>query len=400
MNIAEEEMTCSAKNIVPASQDDTFHTADVVTMGAAHAAHDMYFSFLPTILPLLIQNLSLNTTQAGLLSAFSQIPNLLQPVIGNLADRKNLKILVVLAPTLSGAFLTLVGVAPSFGVVAFLMVLAGFSTAGFHSIAPALATARAGKQVGRGTGLFMVGGELGFGLGPLLVVASIGILTLKGLPWLMVLGMLASVILHFRLKNISTVRTTHTETTLTIREVLLQMRGLLIPIMAITFITGFLSANLVNYLPTFLTGEGASLAIAGISLTVIELAGTLGVFLMSMISDRVGQRNIALVGILASGLFSLGFLQVQGFLQVVMLIGIGLTSFIANPAYLSLIQSRYSNNRSLATGLYMSASFVLRSLVVVLVGVLADQFGMRTVFTASAMFSLLALPVLFFLPQR
>ena len=154
----------------------------------------------------------------------------------------------------------------------------------------------------------MVGGELGFGIGPLLVVATIGTLTLRGLPWLMTLGMLASVILYFRLKNVSTVRHAQAEAGLPVRQALMQMSGLMLPIMAITFITSFLTANIVNYLPTFLSSEGAAFALAGASLSVVELGGTIGVLLMGLFSDRLGQRNIALGGTLVSVAFSLGFL--------------------------------------------------------------------------------------------
>lgn len=406
MTVTKEELKLSTTLPVQIPREnfkeDVFHTAEVVTVAAAHGAHDTYFSFLPTILPLLIRNLALNTTQAGLLTAFSQIPNLLQPVIGHLADRKNLKLLVVLAPTLSGILITLVGVAPTFGLAALLLVLAGFSTAGFHSIAPAMVSARSGKKVGRGMGFFMVGGELGFGIGPLVVVATIGYLTLKGLPWLMALGMLASVILYFRLKNVSTVRRAQAEAgaSLSVKEALGQMRGLMLPIMTVTFITGFLNANIVNYLPTFMASEGVTFSVAGISLSVVELGGTLGVLLMGLFSDRLGQRNIALGGTLASVAFSLGFLLAHGWLQFALLIGIGLSAFIANPAYLAMVQSRFTNNRSLANGIYMSSSFILRSIVVVIVGALADRFGMRPVFMGSALVTLLALPVIWMLPKR
>jgi FSR family fosmidomycin resistance protein-like MFS transporter len=404
MDTIEEELTLVTAEPVQKSLEksfeDTFHTAEVVTVAAAHGAHDTYFSYLPTILPLLIKNLSLNTTQAGLLSAFSQFPNLLQPVIGHLADRKNLKMLVVLAPTLSGILITLVGVAPTFGVAALLLLLAGFSTAGFHSIAPAMVSARAGRKVGRGMGFFMVGGELGFGIGPLVVVATIGILTLKGLPWLMTLGMLASLILYFRLKNVSTVRHSQAEAGLPVREALLQMRSLILPIMAITFITGFLNANIVNYLPTFMSSEGAVFAVAGASLSVVELGGTIGVLLMGLFSDRLGHRNIALFGVLASAAFSVGFLLVHGWMQMVMLVLVGLSAFIANPAFLAMIQTRFTRNRSLANGVYMSSSFILRSIVVVIVGMLADRFGMRPVFMGSALAALLSVPAIFMLPKK
>ncbi len=398
MNITEEQSSLS----IPAdtAQNEDFQTAEVVTVAGAHGAHDTYFSFLPTILPLLIEKFSLSTTQAGLLTAISQIPNLLQPVIGLLADRKNLKMLVVLAPALSGILITLVGVAPDYGTVALLLLLAGFSTAGFHSIAPGMVGARSGRKVGRGMGFFMVGGELGFGVGPLLVVAAIGYLTLRGLPWLMALGLLASFILYFRLRDISTVRHIENRSSLPVRQVLTEMPELLVPIISVVFITAFLTANIVNYLPTFMAREGVSFSLAGASLSVVEISGTVGVLLMGLFSDRLGQRNVAIAGTIASVIFSAGFLWTQGWLQILMLMGIGLTVFVPNPAFLAMIQTRFQYNRSLVNGIYMSSSFILRSAVVVIVGLLADRFGLRPVFGWSAAASLLAVPIMLLLPDR
>jgi FSR family fosmidomycin resistance protein-like MFS transporter len=232
------------------------------------------------------------------------------------------------------------------------------------------------------------------------VVATIGYLTLKGLPWLMTLGMLASVILYFRLKNVSTVRHFQAEAGLPVRQALKQMSGLMLPIMSISFITGFLGANIVNYLPTFMSGEGAAFALAGASLSVVELSGTLGVLLMGLFSDRLGQRNIVLYGTMISVVFSMGFLLLQGWIQIAMLIGVGLSAFVANPAFLSMIQTRFTRNLSLANGIYMSSSFILRSIVVVIVGLMADRFGMRPVFIGSVLMALLSLPFIFMLPPK
>jgi MFS transporter, FSR family, fosmidomycin resistance protein len=390
----------SMREILDETPDETFHTAEVVTVAGGHLAHDTYFSYLPTILPLLIQNLALNTTQAGLLSAVSQIPSVFQPLIGHVADRKNLKMLVVLAPAVSGILITLVGVTPSFGLVAFLLLLAGFSTAGFHAIAPSMVSAKSGRKLGRGMGFFMVGGELGYGIGPLIVVATVTYLGLKGLPWLMSLGILASIILYFRTRTISTKRQAHEEPSLPVREALAQMKDLILPIMAIVFISGFLTANLVNYLAVFMSSEGLPYWIAGGSLSILELAATVGVFLMGMVSDRLGQRNIVLIGTVTSSIFALLFLFVTGWMQFVMLLLCGLTVFIANPAFLAILQTRFPTNRSLANGMYMSTSFIIRAVVVVLVGALADLFGLRNVFIGSAAGVLLALPFIFMLPKK
>ena len=68
----------------------------------------------PPLLPVLIEKFSLSNAQAGLLNVFLQWPSLLQPFIGYLADRRNLRILVVAAPAIAGVCMSLLGVAPSY----------------------------------------------------------------------------------------------------------------------------------------------------------------------------------------------------------------------------------------------------------------------------------------------
>jgi len=77
-----------------------------------------------------------------------------------------------------------------------------------------------------------------------------------------------------------------------------------------------------------------------------------------------------------------------------------MSAFVANPAFLSMIQTRFTRNLSLANGVYMSSSFILRSIVVVLVGIMADHYGMRPVFIGSILMALLSLPFIFMLPKK
>ena len=77
-----------------------------------------------------------------------------------------------------------------------------------------------------------------------------------------------------------------------------------------------------------------------------------------------------------------------------------MSAFVANPAFLSMIQTRFTRNLSLANGVYMSSSFILRSIVVVLVGIMADFYGMRPVFVGSVLVTLLSLPFIFMLPKK
>jgi FSR family fosmidomycin resistance protein-like MFS transporter len=91
---------------------DDFHTGHVITISAAHGVHDTYTAFLPSLLPSFISTLALSNIETGLLTVFLQAPSLLQPLIGHLADRVSLHYLVILAPAVSAAMMSVLPVAP------------------------------------------------------------------------------------------------------------------------------------------------------------------------------------------------------------------------------------------------------------------------------------------------
>jgi FSR family fosmidomycin resistance protein-like MFS transporter len=66
---------------------------------------------------------------------------------------------------------------------------------------------------------------------------------------------------------------------------------------------------------------------------------------------------------------------------------------------MALVQESFPENRALANGVYMSLSFVLGSVVVVVLGAMGDRFGLRLAFTASAVIPLLGLPLILLLPR-
>ena len=212
--------------------------------------------------------------------------------------------------------------------------------------------------------------------------------------------MICSIILFTRFHRVTTVRAPQSGPAVSLLHTLMSMRRIMLPIVAYIFITSFLFANLINFLPTFLKGEGSTLLFAGLAFSVVEISGTVGVFFSSWISDRVGQRPVLILSSLTVPTFALVFLAVEGWLKVPALILTGLLAFSANPSFLAIVQNHFRQNRSLANGLYMATGFVVRSLVVVLVGLLADRFGLRTVFTVSAWTTFLALPFVFMLPER
>lgn len=396
IQIASQAETISATQ---AAETERFQAGRVLTITAGHAVHDTYTAFLPPLLPVFIANLALSNTEAGLLTVFIQGPSLLQPFIGHLADRTNLRHSVILAPAVTAALMSLLGVAPGYAVLALFLAIVGLSSACLHSVGPVMTGNLSGRRLGRGMGFWMVGGELGRTLGPIVIVSAIHLLTLEGTPWLMVAGLSLSAILYVLLRDVPG-RPPDAVQGLPWRQALRAMGPLLIPLAGILIARAFMVSALTTYLPTFLSEEGADLWFAGAALSILEAAGVVGALLGGSISDRLGRRRVLFVSMLATPLLMFAFRAVKGWLQFPLLLVLGFTALSVTPVVMALVQESYPENRALANGLYMALNFGLRAGVVVVIGVLGDLFGLRLAFIISAAITLLGLPLILLLPGK
>lgn len=377
---------------------EKFQTSGVATVAGAHSVHDTYTAFLPALLPALIEKFSLSNTVAGLLTVFLQIPSLMQPIIGNLADKKNLRFFIILTPAVTGAAMSLLSIAPFYGLIAFLLIIAGISSAALHSVGPVLAGTLSGNRLGRGMSFWMVGGELGRTLGPLIVVSAIGYLTMEGMPWLMLGGILVSIFLYFQLKDVST-QPRDNGKSLPWRIALQKMGPIMLPLFVLVFTRSMMMVSLTTFLPTFLTNEGSSLWIAGASLSILEAAGVIGAFLSGTLSDRMGRRKMLAISFIATPLLMLLFLQLSGNIRIPVLVLLGFFAISVTPVIMAIVQENFPDNRSFANGVYMAINFVLRSVAVVIVGGIADLSSLRITFYLSAFLIIVGLPFIRSLPK-
>jgi FSR family fosmidomycin resistance protein-like MFS transporter len=376
-----------------------FEIDRILTISSGHAIHDTYTAFLPPLLPALIEKFTLSITDAGLLTFFIQTPSLLQPVIGHLADRRNLRILVVLAPAVSATMMSLLGIASNFASLAILLTLTGLSSASFHAIGPVITGKYAGKNLGRGLGLWMVGGELGRTLGPIVIVTTVSWFSLRGTAYLMFLGWLASAILFLKLRNASETKDVGDQG-LPWRSAIRKMKPILIPLVGILVGRAFVNFSLTTFLPTLLTEQGREFWIAGASLTFLEAAGVAGALLGGSLSDRLGRRSVLLFSFGVTPILMFVFIAVRGWSQILALVLLGLTSLSVTPVLMALVQESYPESKSLANGVFMALSSLIRSIVVIVLGALGDLIGLSLAFRVSAVIMLFAIPIVFLLPMK
>ncbi|MEJ2012522.1 MAG: MFS transporter [Anaerolineales bacterium] len=396
MTVKEQINTQAAD--LPQSTETSFETAQVITISFGHAIHDTYSAFLAPLLPELIQRFALSNALAGLLSAFLQLPSIFQPLIGYLADRVSLRYLVILGPGVTATAMSLIGVAPVYMLIAILLTVAGFASAGLHAVGPVMAGRVSGQRLGRGMSYWMVGGELGRTIGPIIIVSVVGWYGLGGSWWLMFGGWTASIVLYLRLRGISG-RPVNPNDGMPWRDALRRMRPFLVALALLQVVRSFSSVALTTYLPLFLKQQGASLWWAGASLSFLEAAGVIGALVGGSISDRIGRRLVIVIALSATSILILLFLVLQGSLRILLLPALGFFSLSTTPVIMAIAQECYPENRAMANGAYMALTFIIRSMVLVAFGVVSDVIGMPLTYLLSAFLLLLGLPIVRWFPK-
>jgi len=394
----ESESTQKTK-IHSKSTDRDFQTGKILALSIGHFIHDVYSSFLAPLLPLLIEKLSMSLTQAGFLSTIMQLPALLNPYIGVMADRISVRYFVILAPALTAIPMSLIGMAPSYGVLLILLFITGVSVSVFHVPAPVMISELSAARKGRGMSFFMTGGELARSVGPLVAVAAVSVFGLEDFYPVMIFGLLSTVWLYFKFRTAPVTRVS-SKRRYSILETWRNLSYVLLPLSAILVARGFMHASMTAFLPTYIKMETGNLWLAGIALTLFEAAGVAGVLAAGSISDWFGRRKTLLISMLGAPLFLFVFTLSGGWLRVAALIATGFTLLSTTPVMLALVQENARQAPAAANGLFMMINFIARSAVVVIVGFVADRIGLNITYLISAAIGLIGIPFVLVLPRK
>jgi FSR family fosmidomycin resistance protein-like MFS transporter len=380
------------------TEDEAFQTANILTIVGGHFMHDTFSAFVPPLLPLLIEKLDLSYTLASSLAVFTQLPSLLSVLIGYLADRLSVRYLVIFAPAITATLAGLIGFMPTYTTAALLLFSMGISVMAFHAPAPAMVAHISGRYVGRGMSFFMAGGELGRAVGPLMVGFGVSQWGLEGLWRLMFFGWFATIVLYFRLKDISA--RSKRKNTDDRKAFFKTFARVFVPLLLVMIFRNLVVNGLSLYMVTYLTEIRAyGLPLATGMFAIYEFAGVGGALTGGTLSDRIGRKQtIILMGIL-SAILAFTFLSVDNWLQWPLLIMLGLTALSVTPIYQALVQDQLPNHRATASGMFIFYAFIVRAINVMIVGILADSFGLSSALLIAAAVSLLAVPMVFLLPN-
>jgi len=375
-----------------------FQTLRTIIVSSAHTMHDTYSGFISPLLPFLIEKLGLLKVQAGMFLFIYQGLAVLQPVIGHTADRKNLIRFALIAPAITGIAMSLLGVAPTFSTALLLCALGGISSAVMHSILPPVVTNLSGDEIGKGMSFWMVGGQIGMLLGPIMITTVVGIFALDATPWLMIPGIVIAILLNILLKDISTTNTTVDKAGngIPFKKIVTVM----LPIAAVIIMRSFLRSSALSYLSVYLSEGGRSIWLVGIAISVFKGSGVLGTMISGLLNKHIGFKWIFGISLALSAAAMMAFINTGGVIQIIFLGLVGMASMIVMPVGMAIIQNNFPENRSLANGIFLAMLFAINAIAGVATGALYDAIGGYQTFMVSALIALLGIPFLFFFPKE
>lgn len=361
-------------------------------LAAGHLSVDINTGSLPAVLPFLVAEYGLDyTSVAGLMFAASFLSSIIQPVIGYLADKKSCQWVMPLGISMAGLSLSLTGFVGDYWLIFAFVTLMGIGSAVFHPEAARLVNAISGKKKGRGMSIFSVGGNGGFGLGPILAVALITFFGLHGLAFYGVLSLcLAGTLLFFLPRLRAAAGESGVSGLATAGPKAAAPAGAELPrndwpaFLRLTLVILFRSttqSSVSAFLPLFcIQALGASAAVGSATLSIIALAGIIATLIGGRLADRYGYVRVLRTGcwlmvpVLAVMAFSGSLWGV-----FLMLIPFALTLQGTYAAFVILGQCYLARNVGFASGITLGLSFSLGGLMVPTLGMYADSYGIVSV---------------------
>jgi FSR family fosmidomycin resistance protein-like MFS transporter len=349
----------------------------------AHFANDLYVNFQNALLPVLAEAHHFSLAQAGVLVSIATISgSILQPIFGYLADSARIRALAVvgLASTVLGS--SLLGVAPSYGALAFLSLVYGFGIAAFHPQSAGLVHQLSGEKKGTRFATYIMAGQTGQALSPL-IAAYVAVRA--GLPWVAataIPGLIMAVILYRVVPwHLRAPHKADAPGGQDLKAALRQnLRGL-VRLMGLVLSRSLVVQCMLALLPFLYKARGAPATAGAAAITAMVFAGALGGMAAGYLSDRYGRRRVLFVSFLAATPLFLGGILGSGPIAVVLLALGGGVLFGSSSLVTVEAQSLLPTHASTAAGLMMGMGMGMGGLLVGTVGALAQVFGIVKVLT-------------------
>ncbi len=369
----------------------------LLLLSFGHLVTDIYQGSLPAILPFLKARLALSYTMAGvILMAANFTSSLMQPLFGYLSDRKEKAILLPIGCLAAGVGLSLLSLPGQFGTVLFLVVVCGLGVAAYHPEGYKTAHFFTGERKATGMSVFSVGGNLGFALGPVLVLSVITYLGFERLPVMVIFALLFVALLFFHRKSLRAAKPRAAGQEGRDRAAPRSAYLALFLTIGVVVMRSWTQFGLMTYIPFYYIDylKGEPLYAAKL-VTVFLAGGVAGTILGSMAADRWGHKRFLILSMLATSLTLPLIFAARGALLFAALALVGMALISSFTVTIVMAQRLLPRNLGIASGLMVGFAIGTGGLGVTLLGGVADRFGVPWALHSIALLPLVGLGLSF-----
>lgn len=170
---------------------------ELAAVTSGHFVNDLYAAFLTPLLPMLVAKFDMSLAMAGLLSAvYATTSSMVQPLVGHLADTSGSRAFIVLGPVITATAMCMIGLAGSQALLVALLIIGGIGSGMFHPQGAAMAGSIDQARKGFMLSAFTTAGEIGYALGPLVVLSVVSTLGIRHTYVTVLPGILVSLFIY------------------------------------------------------------------------------------------------------------------------------------------------------------------------------------------------------------
>ena len=379
----------------------------LIALSATHLLNDMIQSLIPAIYPIIKDIYQLDFGQIGLITLTFQVTaSLFQPIVGHYTDRNPMPYSMVAGMSFTLAGLIGLAFAGSYAMLLLASACVGLGSSIFHPEATRMARNASGGQQGLAQGIFQVGGQAGGALGPLLAAFIIVPRGQTSLAWFSAAALLAMVLMVWTAGRYAEVRKAQAAKAgsgwfqparppMPKAQVMFAMTILII----LLFSKNAYNASFSSFYTFYLMGRfGVSVQNSQLMLFLFLVSAAIGALAGGMIGDRIGRNRVIWFSILGALPFALALPYADLFWTGVLTVLINLIMASAFASILIYAIELVPHRVGMIGGLFYGLSFGLGGIAAAILGAVADQTSINTVYQICSFLPAMGL-LAWFLPK-
>ncbi len=373
----------------------------IFSLTLIHFIGDFYNAFVNPLLPVFTERFALSMAQVGFIVGISRfLAFVVQPTVGYFADSYHTRFFPLGGPLLGIVFISLSGIAPNYATLILFLGLGSIGSSMFHPTTAGMISSFSGRHFGISMAVFVQGGTLAFGTGPLFITYYVSRFGLESMPYIMIFGLLVMVYLFFTVPTPQGEGLNGFGFIGSLKEVFGKVWKPILLLWIIMVFRTFVAQSFLAFLPIHYSNEGYSLTMVGFVISLFIVSGAFSGLIAGHFSDRFGYRPVLLTSFALSTPCLILMLVLPGNWIILGAFMCGFFILASIPLGVALAQRMAPRGKAMASSLMMGLAQGVGGMLTPVSGKFADLYSIPAVLSVIAFIPLLALGLIWFMREN